>query len=599
MNDTLTYTLLDLQTYIRRVIAANMQETVWITAELSSCSESRGHWYIDLVQKDQANIAAQASAVLWATNFKVLLKKLSANTLAALLREGVQVRMEVRVEYHERYGMKLVVQDLDPAYTLGQLEAQRRASLQRLYEERLLDKQKQIVLPIVVQRIAVISSTLSAGYQDFIQHLNHNIYGYKFQINLFDSAVQGESTVSDIVRHFDYITKNKANFDAVCVLRGGGSRLDLAAFDDYKIAASAAVLPLPLLVGIGHDIDESVLDAVAHTSLKTPTAVADFLIDRTAQFESRLLQQKQQLHHASSQVLKQAELRQAKTAQQLQYSAQHALQQHAQAIQKIDLKLPHVLALHFQKQAQNLDLLEQKIDLLQPNHILKRGFSMTLYENKPILNAADIPKNAVIETLTQTGKLKSRVLSIAIFIFCLSANSLLAQKLGPNLIDNGDFEKGNHSFSSEVPYITCHEGHNQCGNGKYMCSGTYTIAKSPYPCNPDWGSGLKDHTSKTGNMLILDYYEDHQARLWTQTVKVKPNTSYIFRTWVANLSPFAAPSSIQLIGGTQKSPIITVLNNSNWDIFSTVIKTNNETELELSINSANNGLMGYDIAFDD
>ncbi len=409
MNEITTYTLLDLQTYIRRVIAANMQESVWITAELSSCGESRGHWYIDLIQKEQTAITAQASAVLWAANFKALQKKLSANTLAALLREGVALRMEVRVEYHERYGMKLVVQDIDPIYTLGQLEAQRRATLQRLHEEKLLEKQRAIKLPFVVQRIAVISSALSAGYQDFIQHLNHNVYGYAFKVTLFDSAVQGVNTASDLLRHFEYIAKNSADFDAVCILRGGGSRLDLAAFDDYQIAASAAVLPLPLLVGIGHDIDESVLDAVAHTALKTPTAVADFLIERAAQFESRLLQQQQQLHYLSHQVFKQLELQQEKIAQQLQYSVQRALQQQAQTIQAIELKLPHTLELHFQKHAQNLDLFAQKIDLLQPNHILKRGFSMTLYENKPVLNAETLPKDAIIETITQEGRFKSKI----------------------------------------------------------------------------------------------------------------------------------------------------------------------------------------------
>ncbi len=185
------------------------------------------------------------------------------------------------------------------------------------------------------------------------------------------------------------------------------------------------------------------------------------------------------------------------------------------------------------------------------------------------------------------------------FIICLSANIALAQTLGANLIDNGDFEKGNYSFSSQLTYITCREGKNACGNGKYMCSGTYTIAKTPLPCNPDWGAGLKDHSSKRGNMLIADYDQNRQMRLWTQKVKVKPNKTYIFRTWVANLSPFAEPAAIQLIGGTQKSAVITLGDNANWDIFSLVIKTGSETELLLAIDAANTGVIGYDIALDD
>ncbi len=405
-----TYTLLDLQTYIRRVIAANMQDAVWITAELSSCGEVRGHWYLDLIEKDDAAITAQVSAVLWASTFKILQKKLGAKTLNTLLNEGVQVRMEVRVEYHERYGMKLVIQDLDPAYTLGQLEAQRRESLQKLNAQGLLQQQKKLKLPAVVQRVALISASGAAGYQDFIQHLNHNIYGYKFAVTLFDSNVQGDKAVSDILQHFAVIAKNHERFDAICILRGGGSRLDLVAFDDYNMAAAAAVLPLPLLVGIGHEIDESVLDAVAFLSLKTPTAVADFLIDLAANFESKLQQQEQQLYYLSNHIFKKIELEQSKIEQHLQFVIAKNIKQKELVLEKIAAFLTHTLSFYWQKQQQNLDLLTQKIDLLQPEKILKRGFSMALYQNKPILNTENIPQGAIIETITHKGKLESKVL---------------------------------------------------------------------------------------------------------------------------------------------------------------------------------------------
>ena len=217
-----TYTLLDLQTYIRRVIAANMQEDIWITAEVASCGETRGHWYLELLEKDNDAITAQAAAVLWATNFRQLQKKLGAETLQSLLAEGVAVRMQVRVEYHERYGMKLVVQDLDPVYTLGQLALQRRATLLKLHEEGFLVLQKKMKTPLVIQRIAVISSAGSAGYQDFMAQLQGNSYGYRYKTTLFDSAVQGGYTVSDLIQHFSKISTNVSRFDAVCVIRGGG-----------------------------------------------------------------------------------------------------------------------------------------------------------------------------------------------------------------------------------------------------------------------------------------------------------------------------------------------------------------------------------------
>lgn len=406
-----TYTLLDLQTYIRRVIAANMQEDVWITAEVASCGEARGHWYLELLEKDTTAITAQATAVLWTTNYKQLQKKLGAETLQSMLAEGVAVRMQVRVEYHERYGMKLVVQDLDSAYTLGQLAVQRRATFLKLQEEGFLILQKKLKTPLVMQRIAVISSAGSAGYQDFMAQLQGNSYSYQYKTTLFDSAVQGSYTVGDLLHHFSTISENALDFDAICVIRGGGSRIDLAVFDDYKLAAAAAKLPLPLLVGIGHDIDESVLDAVAHQALKTPTAVADYLIERSALFETKLYQNVAQLKQTTIYYLRKTELQQTQTAQKLRYALSSNLQKKQLNLANLSVKLPAIAAQNLQKKEQQLALASQKMSLLDPQNSLKRGFSMSLYQNKPIIDAQTVPIGADIETVTATGSLQSIVQS--------------------------------------------------------------------------------------------------------------------------------------------------------------------------------------------
>ena len=409
---TETYALFDLQTYIRRVVAANMQDSVWITAEIAAFGISRGHYYIDLVEKNEngTEIKARAAAVLWAKDATRLHKKLGLETVQNLLQTGRQVRMEVRVEYHEQYGMKLVLQNIDPAHTVGQLELARREVLVRLQNEYLIDANKELPLPLVPQRIALISSSSAAGYQDFIQQLFNNVYGYTFEITLFDCAMQGVAVTNDVLRAFEEIDAQHMNFDAVAILRGGGSCLDLACFDVYELAARAAVLQLPLIVGIGHDIDESVLDIVANTSLKTPTAVAEFLIGCLADFEARLAANTQRLRQAQQRFILEKNNALQQTMRIIYRTAQAKIQAHEQHIWKIETALPHILRNSISKYSAYLAQAEQKIALLDPKLVLQRGFSMTLRNGKPVLNAANVQANDVVETITAEGKFQSVVL---------------------------------------------------------------------------------------------------------------------------------------------------------------------------------------------
>jgi outer membrane protein OmpA-like peptidoglycan-associated protein len=183
--------------------------------------------------------------------------------------------------------------------------------------------------------------------------------------------------------------------------------------------------------------------------------------------------------------------------------------------------------------------------------------------------------------------------------FCGATTVSLAQKLGNNLVENGDFEKKNTGFQSAFRYTTCKEERNECGNGRFICGGTYTVARSANPCNPDWGTRVKDHTSQTGNMLIADFYKDKTAALWTQLIKVKPKSTYIFSVWLTNISPNSVPAAIQLVAGTQVSSVKTVGADIGWSIFSMVLQTGAQTELRFSVNTANQGLIGYDLALDD
>lgn len=283
--------LFELQEFIRRVISLNLPESLWIRAEIGQLKLSRGHTYIDLVEKgtEGEDWIAQAPAVLWSTTFRQLRKRIG-DELEALLSQGMEVLLKAKVDYHERFGLKLIIEDIDPAYTLGKLAQAHALKVKQIQEEGLIGKNARHTLPVAIQRIAVISSPTAAGWQDFSKQLQENAYGYAFAVTLFPAAMQGAQLEFEISAQLERIAQQQHRYDAVAVLRGGGARLDLAGFDSLPLCRFIANFPLPVFTGIGHDIDETLLDLVAFASLKTPTALASHFIQYNLQFESQLLE---------------------------------------------------------------------------------------------------------------------------------------------------------------------------------------------------------------------------------------------------------------------------------------------------------------------
>ncbi len=287
-----TLPLSHLAAFIRRVFALNLPEPVWVSAELAQVSESRGHVWLTLVEKgdQEDDIVAQLDAVLWASGLRRVRQEHGARTVTGLLQQGMSVRLRVSASFHERFGLKLVVEDLDPSHTLGSLERRRQATLEALSRDGLIDRNAVLPIPTIPQRLAVISSDTAAGLADFTRQLEDNPYGYAFQITLYPAAMQGAQTGAEVQARLRQITRRKEEYDVIVLVRGGGGKTDLAAFDEEGLCRAAAAAPLPLLIGVGHEIDDTVLDRVVHRSLKTPTAVAVFLIERLLRAESSLLQ---------------------------------------------------------------------------------------------------------------------------------------------------------------------------------------------------------------------------------------------------------------------------------------------------------------------
>ena len=402
----MSYTLYELNEYIRQVLALNLSEPMWIRCELAQVKRSRGHCYLDLVQKGEQGdeVIAQSQAVIWTIQLQTLQKKLGLE-LDAILQEGMEVLLLAKVEFHERFGLKLLVLDIDPGYTLGQLALKRRETILKLKKEGLLEKNKNVDLPAVIQRIAILSSESAAGLKDFLNEMSHNEFGYIFQFNLFPVAMQGSKVTDEILASLKKIKAEE--FDALVIIRGGGSKLDLVAFDEYVLCKNLAHAPLPIICGIGHEVDETVLDRVVHTSLKTPTAVAGFIIHHNMHFESQVIQLGHEIKNNTQELIQE----QYQFVNQLSSMANQHVFNHIQRQQMmldyIKNELPNLFKNKLKLAAFKLELLNKSAKFLDPILTLKRGFTITMKNGKPITNKSRLKAGDELETVFYKKKIKS------------------------------------------------------------------------------------------------------------------------------------------------------------------------------------------------
>jgi exodeoxyribonuclease VII large subunit len=288
MNDKLTLT--ELQLVIKDSLYMALPGMYWVIAEISDIKENyAGHCYLELVEKqaDEKSIRSRVKAVIWSSRYQFL-KSFFENTTGESLKEGLKILIKVKIDYHEIYGLSLVISDIDPSFTLGEMALRRQQILKKLEDEGVLSMNKELEFPVVPQRVAIVSSKNAAGYTDFMKHLTENIFGYTFYTALIESPMQGSDTENGIINALNRIAARIDLFDVVVIIRGGGSQTDLSWFDNYNIAYLVTQFPIPVITGIGHEKDLSVTDIVAHKSLKTPTAVADFLIECMNSAENHL-----------------------------------------------------------------------------------------------------------------------------------------------------------------------------------------------------------------------------------------------------------------------------------------------------------------------
>ena len=386
MNDVVLG-LYDLNAEISNCVSAHFSHPVWVAAEVVGLSENRtGHCYLELMEKNDAGvIVAKAKATIWASLYKQI-KPYFLRETGMPLAVGMTVALLVEVVFHPSYGPSLNVKDINPSFTLGNRLLQRNQVINRLHNEGVFDRNKELALPLFTRKIAVVTAQTAAGYGDFMNELTQNPWGFRFEVTLFPALVQGELAEASMVKALHEVAKQAENFDAVVIIRGGGSVADLACFDGYELAYTVTEMLLPVIAGIGHDRDVSVLDMVAAISLKTPTAVAQFLVQKMADVHQQVMGYQDRL---------------TKAVQQL-------LQRQNQRLQTIEMILPLSARRCIERKEHRLQLLERSLDLLSPQNVLKKGYTMTL-KNGALASLQDLHIGDEITTVFHNGSVKSIV----------------------------------------------------------------------------------------------------------------------------------------------------------------------------------------------
>ncbi len=403
-----TFSLYELNEFIRRVIALNFSDYVWVTAEIAQINTSRGQTYIELLQKEDNDVIAQMSAVIWQGELNRIKKK-TGETIDVILSAGKEMRCRVRVEFHERYGLKLVIDEIDAAYTFGVLALQRQQLITELQAKNLLYKNATIPLPPVLQRIAVISSAGAAGLQDFLKHLADNSFGYRFRCFLFEAAVQGQYAERDILKQLEIIELRRAEFDTVVLIRGGGSKLDLSVFDNRDLCLRVAGFSLPIISGIGHETDQSVLDMVAHTALKTPTAVADFILMHNTRFEIQIVDIGKFISDYAQSTTREAEAQLKYFDNTLKMYPTRIIDKAQNELIFLSQNLKNKIDRQIQSENFELSRMENALNLVGIEATLKRGFTITKLKGKEINSAKKLKTGDKIETRFFNGQKESVV----------------------------------------------------------------------------------------------------------------------------------------------------------------------------------------------
>ena len=405
------YTLRQLNMLVRETIEDALPDEYWVEAELSECRENSGHCYMELIEKDERSNTpvARASAKCWRQTW-LMVKPYFERTTGQPLRAGMKVLLKVYAQFHEAYGFSWIVSDIDPTYTLGDMARKRQEIIRQLKEEGVFDLQRELRIPTFAKRIAVISAANAAGYGDFCRQLEENEYGFRFEVTLFPAIMQGGQVESSVINALnDIYEQSQKPYDCVVIIRGGGATADLSGFDTLALAENVAQFPLPVITGIGHDRDESILDMVSNTKVKTPTAAAALLIDNLLRVLERLDDASQRITYAVNQRISSQKTKIATMTSLIPTLAMRMVGDQRHRIEMMENRLPIAIERRLTYQKHLLESLTIKLQGFDPQLLLSRGYSITLHNGQAVRDPKLLKPGDEIETRLEKGNIHSVV----------------------------------------------------------------------------------------------------------------------------------------------------------------------------------------------
>lgn len=385
--------LRELLAAVRECVEAGLGSQYWVRAEISELkNHPSGHCYLTLTESAESGaqtLVAKVSAIIWASRWRILKPYFESET-GQSLSVGMTVLVRVQVQYSELYSLSLLVTDIDPAFTVGEQERIRRATIARLEKEGMMDMNPSLTLPRLPRRFAVISAETAAGYRDFMKHLHGNEYGFHFHTELFPALMQGQDSPQSIIAAMDAAAQRIGEFDALLILRGGGGAMDLICFDDYDLAVNVAQYPIPVLTGIGHDHDYHIVDMVAYANVKTPTALADYIVDIFAQEDFNL----------------------ESMAARLRLAVRGKAAAQVERFDTLKMRIANAAAARFTDRLAALDRMELRVNAADPGKLLAKGWAMALKDGHKVTSAEDIKEGDDIVLLLGNGRAEARITKI-------------------------------------------------------------------------------------------------------------------------------------------------------------------------------------------
>ncbi len=452
--------LYQLNSLVKRELKNRFPDSFLVIAEIADVKENRsGHCYLELVEKREEDdtVVATARATIWAFTYRML-KPYFETTTGKSLQKGIKVLIRVEIVFHELYGYSINIKDIDPTFTIGDLERKRKEILDQLTQEGVIDMNRELEFPILPKTVAIISSPTAAGYGDFVDQLHRNAYGYAFHTKLFPAVMQGEKTTESIIAALEKIYEYESLFDVVVIIRGGGSQTDLGSFDSYELAVNVAQFPIPILAGIGHERDETIVDRVAYRSVKTPTAAAAFLIECFNEADAVLEEAKESLVQETRRILQEEKTRQivritefkqftrlflesqenrlSLSSRKVEHSSKLFVQGRINGLEQLKMKVEGKVGMLFDRQRNYLEdirrtlvrkttevfttnryileLAETKMKYVDPKNILEKGFSITRVNGKAVRETDNVKIGDVLETELFKGVVRSEIKDIKI-----------------------------------------------------------------------------------------------------------------------------------------------------------------------------------------